>query len=86
MRPIKRDLTLLLAVLACAADAAEFKTTALAKADVTRSVELLGEVRPYRQVTLTAKWDTLKLYGMMEKIVAVGATKMKDMPQPAVGK
>ncbi len=55
MRPIKRDLTLLLAVLACAADAAEFKTTALAKADVTRSVELLGEVRPYRQVTLTAK-------------------------------
>jgi len=38
------------------------------------------------QVTLTAKWDTVKLYAMMEKIVAIGATKMKDMPAPAVGK
>jgi membrane fusion protein (multidrug efflux system) len=55
MRPIKRNLTLLLALLAGAAPAAEFKTVALSKADVTRSVELLGEVRPYRQVTLTAK-------------------------------
>ena len=35
------------------------------------------------QVTLTAKWDTIKLYGMMEKIVAIGAAKAKEMPQPA---
>ncbi|MFM9001988.1 MAG: efflux RND transporter periplasmic adaptor subunit [Opitutia bacterium] len=52
MRP---ELTLLLALAASAASAAEFKTVALTKADVTRNVELLGEVRPYRQVTLTAK-------------------------------
>jgi len=38
------------------------------------------------QVTLTAKWDTINLYGMMEKIVAIGAAKAKEMPQPAVGK
>ena len=38
------------------------------------------------QVTLTAKWDTVKLYAMIEKIVAIGAAKAKEMPQPAVGK
>ncbi|MEY3449392.1 MAG: hypothetical protein RL749_1013 [Verrucomicrobiota bacterium] len=52
--------------------------------------EFLAGIQPVEasgnQVTLTAKWDTLKLYGMMEKIVAIGATKMKEMPAPAVGK
>ena len=38
------------------------------------------------QDTLTAKWDTEKLYAMIEKIVAIGAAKAKEMPQPAVGK
>jgi hypothetical protein len=37
-------------------------------------------------VTLTAKWDTLKLYGIIEKIVAIGAAKAKEMPQPGLGK
>jgi len=52
--------------------------------------EFLAGIQPVEasgnQVTLTAKWDTLKLYDMMEKIVAIGATKMKEMPAPAVGK
>lgn len=34
------------------------------------------------QVTLTAKWDTLKLLGMIEKFVAIGAAKAKAAPQP----
>lgn len=38
------------------------------------------------QVTLTAKWDTLKLFGMIEKVVAIGTAKAKEMPQPAIGK
>lgn len=52
--------------------------------------EFLAGIQPIEatgnQVTLTAKWDTLKLYGMMEKIVAIGAAKMKETPQPAGGK
>jgi hypothetical protein len=35
------------------------------------------------QVTLTAKWETLKLFGMLEKVIAIGATKAKSAPQPA---
>ena len=34
------------------------------------------------QVTLTGKWDTLKLLGMIEKFVAIGAAKAKAAPQP----
>jgi hypothetical protein len=49
--------------------------------------EFLAGIQPVEasgnQVTLTAKWDTLKLYGMMEKLVAIGAAKAKEMPQPA---
>jgi hypothetical protein len=52
--------------------------------------EFLAGIQPVEasgnQVTLTAKWDTLKLYGMMEKIVAIGATKMKETPPAAPGK
>jgi hypothetical protein len=52
--------------------------------------EFLAGIQPIEasgnQVTLTAKWDTLKLYAMVEKIVVIGAAKMKDMPQPAAGK
>jgi hypothetical protein len=52
--------------------------------------EFLAGIQPIEasgnQVTLTAKWDTLKLYGMMEKIVAIGATKMKETPPAAPGK
>jgi len=52
--------------------------------------EFLAGIQPVEasgnQVTLTAKWDTLKLFGMMEKIVAVAAKKAKEMPQPAIGK
>jgi hypothetical protein len=48
--------------------------------------EFLAGIQPVEasgnQVTLTAKWDTLKLYGIIEKIVTIGASKMKDMPQP----
>ena len=48
--------------------------------------EFLAGIQPVEasgnQVTLTAKWDTLKLYGIIEKIVTIGATKMKDTPQP----
>ena len=49
--------------------------------------EFLAGIQPVEasgnQVTLTAKWDTLKLFGMMEKIVAIGAAKAKETPQPA---
>ncbi|MFZ9399913.1 MAG: hypothetical protein ACO29H_04215 [Opitutales bacterium] len=52
--------------------------------------EFLAGIQPVEasgnQVTLTAKWDTLKLFGMIEKIVAIGAAKAKEMPQPALGK
>lgn len=52
--------------------------------------EFLAGIQPVEasgnQVTLTAKWDTLKLYGIIEKIVAIGAAKAKEMPQPAAGK
>jgi hypothetical protein len=48
--------------------------------------EFLAGIQPVEssgnQVILTAKWDTLKLYGMMEKIVAIAAAKAKEMPQP----
>ena len=52
--------------------------------------EFLAGIQPVEasgnQVTLTAKWDTLKLYGIIEKIVAIGAAKAKEMPQPGLGK
>ena len=52
--------------------------------------EFLAGIQPVEasgnQVTLTAKWDTLKLFSMIEKIVAIGAAKAKEMPQPALGK
>jgi hypothetical protein len=52
--------------------------------------EFLAGIQPVEasgnQVTLTAKWDTLKLLAMVEKIVAIGAAKAKEMPAPAVGK
>ncbi len=52
--------------------------------------EFLAGIQPVEasgnQVTLTAKWDTLKLFSMIEKIVAIGAAKAKEMPQPAIGK
>jgi hypothetical protein len=52
--------------------------------------EFLAGIQPVEasgnQVTLTAKWDTLKLYGIIEKIVAIGAAKAKEMPQPALKK
>jgi hypothetical protein len=48
--------------------------------------ELLVGIQPIEakgnQVTLTAKWDTLKLFGMLEKVVALGAAKAKSAPQP----
>jgi hypothetical protein len=48
--------------------------------------ELLTGIQPVEaagnQVTLTAKWDTLKLFGMLEKVIAIGATKAKSAPQP----
>ena len=48
--------------------------------------EFLAGIQPVEasgnQVTLTAKWDTLKLLAMVEKIVAIGAAKAKEMPQP----
>ncbi|MCX6919741.1 MAG: hypothetical protein NTX20_00210 [Verrucomicrobia bacterium] len=48
--------------------------------------EFLAGVQPVEaagnQVTLTAKWDTLKLFGMLEKIIAIGAAKTKTVPQP----
>lgn len=52
--------------------------------------EFLAGIQPVEasgnQVTMTAKWDTLKLFSMIEKIVAVAAKKAKEMPQPALGK
>jgi hypothetical protein len=52
--------------------------------------EFLAGIQPVEasgnQVTLTAKWDTLKLFSMIEKIVAIGAAKAKETPQPAIGK
>ena len=48
--------------------------------------DLLAGIEPVEakgnQVTLTAKWDTLKLFGMLEKMVAIGAAKAKSAPQP----
>jgi len=48
--------------------------------------EFLAGIQPVEasgnQVTLTAKWDTVKLYAMIEKIVAIGAAKAKEMPAP----
>ncbi|MEY4777230.1 MAG: hypothetical protein RL759_1743, partial [Verrucomicrobiota bacterium] len=50
------------------------------------AAEFLAGIQPVEaagnQVTLTAKWETLKLFGMLEKIVAIGATKAKSAPQP----
>jgi hypothetical protein len=50
------------------------------------AAEFLAGIEPVEakgnQVTLTAKWDTLKLFGMLEKIVAIGAAKAKSAPQP----
>lgn len=50
------------------------------------AAEFLAGVQPVEaagnQVTLTAKWDTFKLFGMLEKIVAIGATQAKAAPQP----
>ena len=52
--------------------------------------EFLAGIQPVEasgnQVTLTAKWDTLKLFGIVEKIVVIGAAKAKEMPQPTIGK
>jgi hypothetical protein len=49
--------------------------------------ELLAGIQPVEakgnQVMLTAKWETLKLFGMIEKLIAIGATKSKAAPQPA---
>lgn len=49
--------------------------------------EFLAGIQPIdaagNQVTLTAKWDTLKLFGMLEKLITIGSKKMKEMPQPA---
>jgi hypothetical protein len=51
------------------------------------AAEFLAGIQPVEaagnQVTLTAKWETLKFFGMLEKIVAIGATKAKSAPQPA---
>lgn len=52
--------------------------------------EFLAGIQPVEasgnQVNFTAKWETLKLYAMIEKIVAIGAAKAKEMPAPTVGK
>jgi len=62
--------------------------TAEDKAMKALAAEFLAGIQPVEaagnQVTLTAKWETLKLFGMIEKIVAIGATKAKSAPQPAV--
>lgn len=51
--------------------------------------EFLAGIQPLEaagsQVTLTAKWDTKKLLGMMEKLVGLGAKKAKEAPAP-IGK
>jgi len=50
------------------------------------AAEFLAGIQPVEadgnQVTLTAKWDTLKLFGMLEKVIAIGAAKTKAVPQP----
>lgn len=52
--------------------------------------EFLAGIQPVEasgnQVTLTAKWDTLKLFGMMEKILEMGAKKAKETTQRPGGK
>jgi hypothetical protein len=52
--------------------------------------EFLAGIQPVEasgnQVTLTAKWDTRKLFSMIEKVVAIGAAKANEVPQPAIGK
>jgi hypothetical protein len=62
--------------------------TAEDKAMKALAAEFLAGIQPVEaagnQVTLTAKWETLKLFGMLEKIIAIGATKAKSAPQPAV--
>ena len=49
--------------------------------------EFLAGIQPVEasgnQVNFTAKWETLKLYAMIEKIVAIGATKAKEAQQAA---
>lgn len=61
--------------------------TAEDKAMKALAAEFLAGIQPVEaagnQVTLTAKWETLKLFGMLEKIIAIGATKAKSAPQPA---
>jgi hypothetical protein len=61
--------------------------TAEDKAMKALAAEFLAGIQPVEaagnQVTLTAKWETLKFFGMLEKIVAIGATKAKSAPQPA---
>jgi membrane fusion protein (multidrug efflux system) len=41
--------------LASTAGAVDFETTQLQTGDITRSIQLLGEVKPYQQITLYAK-------------------------------
>jgi hypothetical protein len=52
--------------------------------------EFLAGIQPVEasgnQVTLTAKWDTRKLFSMIEKVVAIGAAKANEVPQPAIRK
>jgi len=52
--------------------------------------EFLAGIQPVEasgnQVTLTAKWDTRKLFSMIEKVAAVGAAKANEMPQSAIKK
>ena len=49
--------------------------------------EFLAGIQPVdasgSQITMTAKWDTLKLLSIIEKLVEMGAKKAKDMPAPA---
>ena len=52
--------------------------------------EFLAGIQPVEasgnQVIFTAKWDTVKLFGMMEKIVALGAAKMNEATAPTPAK
>jgi len=52
--------------------------------------EFLAGIQPLEasgnQVTLTAKWDTLKLFGIVEKMLAIASAKAKEAQQPALGK
>lgn len=54
MRP-KHLTAALLAAFAASGVAADFAVTHAQKGDITRSIQLLGEVKPYQQVTLHAK-------------------------------